>query len=299
MSISKLFISLFLSLILIMPANEAFASQNTSQIRNNQYSTWLWDTSQIVKSPDKIINFLSVNNVKVLYLQIDYSLKLDAYRSFINKASTKGISVHALDGSPDWVSDGASIKEKAFFEWLTKFQNSSLDKEKFKGVHLDVEPYLNSIYCSNKNKILENYESLLLNAFSDSKSLGLSLSIDIPFWFDGVEYSNKFGTGYLGEWIINNIKNVVVMAYRDTASGDNGIINSVSQELALGKKYNSNIIIAVETQKSDEGNYISFYEEGSSFMYKELDKVYSVYKDNSSFDGFAIHNLASWMNLKK
>lgn len=299
MSISKLFISIFLSLILIMPANEAFASQNTSQIRNNKYSTWLWDTSQIVKSPDKIINFLSANNVKVLYLQIDYSLKLDAYRSFINKASTKGINVYALDGSPNWTSDGASNKEKAFFEWLTKFQKSSPDKEKFKGVHLDVEPYLNSSYCTNKNKILENYESLLLNAFSDSKSLGLSLSIDIPFWFDGVEYSNRFGTGYLGEWVINNIKNVVVMAYRDTASGDNGIINAVSQELALGKKYNSNVIIAVETQKSDEGNYVSFYEEGSSLMYKELDKVYSVYKDNSSFGGFAIHNLTSWMNLKK
>lgn len=299
MSVSKFFTSLFLILVLIMPANAAFASANGDKIKNSQYSTWLWDTSQIVKSPDKIINFLSTNNLKVLYLQIDYSLKPDTYRSFISKASTKGISVHALDGSPDWVSDKGSNKQKAFFDWLIKFQNSSSNKEKFKGIHLDVEPYLNSEYSRNKSKILENYQSFLISSLSKSKSLGLSLSIDIPFWFDGVKYNNNFGTGSLDEWVIKNIKNIVIMAYRDAAVGDDGIINAVSKELALGKKYNSDITVAVETQKSDEGNFVSFYEEGANCMYEELGRVYSFYKDNSSFRGFAIHHLMSWMNLKK
>lgn len=299
MSAAKFFTSLFLIIVLIMPSNAAFASQNSDKTINNQYSTWLWDTSQIVKSPDKIIKFLSTNNVKVLYLQIDYDLKPDDYRDFIRKASIKGISVHALDGSPQWISDVGNNKQKAFFDWLAKFQNSSSIKERFQGVHLDVEPYLNPDYNTNKSKVLENYQNLLLNAISRSKYLGLSLSVDIPFWFDGINYNNKYGTGTLGEWIIKNVKSVVVMAYRDTAAGDDGIISAVSRELVLGKKYNADITIAVETQKSDEGNFVSFYEEGANYMCEELHKVYSVYKGNSSFNGFAIHHLLSWMKLQK
>lgn len=299
MSVSKFFISLLLIIVLIMPANAAFANENGDKTKNNQYSTWLWDTSQILKSPDKIINFLSTNNVKVLYLQIDYNLKPDAYRSFIRKASARGISVHALDGSPEWVSDGENSKQKVFFDWLVKFQNSSSIQEKFTGIHLDVEPYLNSGYDTNKGKVLENYQNLLLDSLKNSKSLGLPVSIDIPFWFDQVKYNNSFGVGTLDDWIIKNIKNVVVMAYRDAAFGNNGIINIVSKELILGKRYNTNVTVAVETQKSDEGDYVSFYEEGATCMYKELDKVSSAYKSNLSFSGFAIHNLISWMNIKK
>lgn len=296
---SKFFISLFMIIVLIMPTNTAFANQNNSKVTSKQYATWLWDTNQILKSQDKIINFLSTNNVKILYLQIDYNLKDEVYRSFIEKASTKNISVHALDGGADWVSDNGADSQKFFFDWLAKFQSTSSANEKFKGIHLDVEPYLNTDYNENMNRVLENYQALLLNALNNSESLGLPLYIDIPFWFDEIKYDTKYGTGSLAEWIIKNVKNVVVMAYRDSAIGDNGIINAVSRELDLGKQYNTLVTIAAETQKSAEGNYVSFNEEGYNYMNKELEKVYSNYKDNSSFGGFAIHHVISWMSLKK
>ncbi|EKQ58294.1 MULTISPECIES: hypothetical protein [unclassified Clostridium] len=299
MSISKFIISLFISIVLIMPTNAAFASQNFSPINNHINSTWLWDTSQIIKSSDKILNFLSSNNVKVLYLQIDYSIKSDVYRSFIKKASLKGISVHALNGSPDWLSDGGANKEKEFLDWLTKFQSTSSSNEKFKGIHLDIEPYLNKDYESNMNKVLENYQKSLLDALNNSNSLGVSLGIDIPFWFDGIKFNTKYGTDSLANWILKNINNVVIMAYRDKAEGNNGIIQVASKEMALGEQYGSKVTIAVETQKSVEGNFVSFYEEGNSYMNTELSKTYYVYKDNSSFGGFAIHHVISWMNLKK
>lgn len=91
---------------------------------------------------------------------------------------------------------------------------------------------------------------------------------------------------------MQNVKNVVVMVYRDTAIGGNGIINSVSTEINLDNKYITNVTIAVETKKSSEGNYISFYEE-------RVDKVYVQNSGNSIFSGFAIHNVVSWMILKK
>lgn len=296
---SKFFISLFMIIILSIPTNTAFAGANNNRVTSQQYSTWLWNTNQIVKSPDKIINFLSTNNVKILYLQIDYDLKPEVYRRFIKKASMKNISVHALNGGADWVSDNGADSQKAFFDWLAKFQSTSSANEKFKGIHLDVEPYLNTDYNENMNRVLENYQALLLNALNNSKSLELPLYIDIPFWFDEIKYNTKYGTGSLADWIIKNVKNVVIMAYRDNAMSDNGIISVVSKELALGEQYDASITIAVETQKSAEGNYVSFYEEGYNYMNSELEKVYANYKDNSSLGGFAIHHLTSWMSLEK
>lgn len=299
MKISKLFTVLLMIIVLIIPSNAAFAIQSSSQVKNQQYSTWLWDTNQIATNPDKILNFLSQNNVKNLYLQIDYNLKPDIYRSFIRKASSKNISVHALEGAPDWVSSDGITKQKKFFDWLAYYQKIAAINERFRGVHLDIEPYLSPEYNADMNKVIENYQSILLNSLDKSNSLKLSLGIDIPFWFDEVSYSTKYGSGSLAEWITKNIKNIVIMAYRDNATGDNGIINLVSKEMGLGKQYNTTITIAVETQKCAEGSYISFYEEGTNYMNSELEKVYINYKNNSNFGGFAIHDVVNWMKLKK
>lgn len=299
MSRFKVFIALFLIIIFMMPANKAFSIESSNVISGKQNSTWLWNTNEIVTNPDKILNFLSTNNIKDLYLQINYSLKADTYKRFIKKASMKNISVHALDGSSSWVFNDGINKQKAFFDWVISYQRISASNEKFKGIHLDIEPYLTLEYKINRDKTLENYQNLLLNAVNNSKSLSLPLAIDIPFWFDGVSYTNKYGTGLVADWIIKNVKNVVIMAYRDSATGNNGIINLVSKELTLGKKYNTNVTIAVETIQSSEGKYISFYEEGHNYMKSELDKVYVQYSGNSIFNGFAIHNVSSWMVLKK
>lgn len=305
MSKSKFFLVLFISVSLIIPTQAVAANKNSVktttaiQTVSTQNSTWLWDTQQIVMNSDSILNFAVANNVKNIYLQVNYSLNLDYYKNFIKKASSKSISVQALDGAPDWVLAIGAYKQQQFFDWVTKYQNSALASEKFNGVHLDVEPYLNAQYSENMNSVLVNYQSFLLNAVSKTNALGIKLAIDIPFWFDCVTYSTKYGTGNLAEWVIKSVKNVVIMAYRDTAAGTNGIISVVSKELSLGKQYGTTVTVGVETQKSSEGDNISFYEEGQAYMKQELNKVYTSYSGNSSFGGFAIHHVMSWMVLRK
>ncbi|GKU26495.1 hypothetical protein [Clostridium folliculivorans] len=302
---SKFFLALFMAVSLIIPTQALAANKNSvktpvvTQTTSTQNSTWLWDTQQIVSNSDTILNFAATNNVKNIYLQVNYSLKLDYYKNFIRKAAAKSISVQALHGAPDWASDNGAYKQQQLFDWLTKYQSSALINEKFNGVHLDVEPYLNTQYNQNMNGVIVNYQGLLLDAVSKTNALGIKLAVDVPFWFDGVTYNTKYGTGNLAEWIIKNVKNVVIMAYRDTAAGTNGIISVVSKELRLGKLYGTKVTVGVETQKSSEGDFISFYEEGRACMNQELNKVYISYSGNSSFDGFAIHHVMSWMVLRK
>ena len=294
MKLFKKALIMLLVLAMILPINVVKVKAEDDLLKTTKTSTWLWNTSEIVTDSDKIINFLVVNNVKVLYLQIDYTLKKEFYNSFIEKANAKNIAVQALDGSANWVNvDGAKYRIK-FFDWLTTYQQSSLEAQRFQGVHLDVEPYLNSRYAKSRNSVFEMYQEFLLMSKSSSAKLNLEFSIDIPFWFHEIAYKNKYGKGNVAEWIFKNIKAVTIMAYRDTATG---IINVSQSEMNLCAKYDVKATIAVETGKSAEGNFVTFYEEGKTNMYNQLNTVSNNYIQNSAFDGVAIHYLNSWMAM--
>lgn len=299
MALSKFFGAFMLSITLILSTNVLTAKQNIYSKNSIQISTWLWNTQDIVSNSDSIINFLSNHNVRNLYLQVNYDLRIDIYKTFIKKATLKKISVYALNGSPEWVGPDGSNKQKQFLDWLVQYQNTSLENERFKGVHLDVEPYLNNIYESNPNQVIESYQECLISIINKSNTLELPVSVDIPFWFDEVKYNTKYGSGILADWIISNTKDVVIMAYRDNALGENGIIKLTDNEMMLGKQYNAKITIAVETQELSEENNLTFFEEGEMYMNKQLTIVYNNYKKNSAFNGFAIHSVTSWMSLSK
>ena len=302
MKISRIISIILVIVILVVPELSVnAASIKTSQLitNNTSFSTWLWNTSEIVNNSDGIISFLAKNNVKVIYLQVDYSLNYTYYKNFISKASKNKIAVHALDGSSDWVSSNGTTIQNKFFDWLTNYQKASSVAEKFKGVHLDVEPYSNSEYSTNPNKIITRYQDFILNSKNNCKKLNLDLGIDIPFWFNEVKYNTSYGSGNLAEWIFKNIKIVTIMAYRDTASGSNGISKIAEAEMNLCKKSNVKATIAVETGNVPETRFITFFEEGQAYMYSELNSVYLNYRKNSSFNGFAIHYLDSWMNMKR
>jgi hypothetical protein len=295
----KLPIIMILVLVIILPTSMVSAKSDVELLNTAKISTWLWNTSEIVTDSDKIINFLVKNKVKVLYLQIDYTLKKEYYNSFIDKAWKRNIAVYALDGSSDWVNPDGDIYRMNFFNWLTKYQDSSVKTQRFRGVHLDVEPYLNDKYAKNSNEVLEKYQECLLKSKGSCIKLNLDFSIDIPFWFNEIPYKNKYGVGNVAEWIFKNIKAVTIMAYRDKAKSDNGIIKIAEAELNLCKKYKVKATIAVETGKGSEGDFITFYEEGQSYMYNQLNIVCDKFSKNKAFDGLAIHYLNSWMNMKK
>ncbi len=295
----KSFLALLLVLILAVPIDAAASFYDRSLVTSRGCATWLWHTYDIVHNTDAIIDFLTQNDVKDLYLQVDYDLEFERYRQFIKKAWQSQINVHVLEGAPEWAGVDGPTLWKNFYEWVNSYQENAGESEQFKGIHLDIEPYLKKQYKTDKDLVLERYQDALTDALTQSESLNLPLSVSIPFWFDEVSYNTKYGRGGMAEWIISRIRHIAIMSYRDKASGRNGMINLALKEIELAERYGATIIIGAETQRTDEGSLISFYEEGHRHMYAELEKVYNYYEANSSFGGFAIHHLNSWMNLRE
>lgn len=257
-------------------------------------STWLWDTESIITDKDEMISFFVNKQVNQVFLQINVDVPNSSYEQFIQKAKSHNIEVHALDGAPDWgVSKG---NMQRLFEWIEDYQEQALPNERFSGVHLDLEPYLHSSWNSNKRKAILNYQAIVLDAIKQSKNLMLPIAVDIPFWFDEIQFHNKYGKGNLAHWVIKNADSTTLMAYRDQASGQNGIIELVRNEVTFAKNDGKPIMIGVETGKSTEADYVSFYEEGEAYMVNQLRNVRENYNGNVTY---AVHHLKSWMEMER
>lgn len=273
-----------------------FGSELTQLPDREFYSTWIWNTKKIVNQEEELVAALKQKKVNKVYLQVNRDIPMNTYQSFIQEASLNNIEVFALDGSPKWIED-TNNRRHLFKKWVRKYQEKSIKSQEFAGIHLDVEPYLNETWKINQNLAIEKYQDIIIDFQNLSKTLEISFEADIPFWFDGRTYSSKkYGNGRLSDWVIRNTDSVTIMAYRNFAEGNNGIIKLVSDELEYAKKQNKRIVIGVETQKLSL-SYLSFYGLGSDFLNDVLGKVSDFYSSYESFSGFAIHKYTSWTKL--
>lgn len=259
-------------------------------------ATWLWNPWMFVEDEAGTLTFLESKNVNKVYLQIDREVPREAYRSFISGASDIGISIYALDGAPDWVGPNGRVYQENMLSWMESYQQNASAAEQFGGVHLDVEPYLYSGWVKNQKKTITAFQDLLQEAKERSASMNLPLEVDLPFWFDEISYSNKYGKGVLAEWVITRVDGVTLMAYRDSSEA---IIEIVKEEIAFAEKHGKAVVIGVETMASGEGNHVTFYEEGEAFMQKELSSVKHHYGSSPGFGGFAVHHVGSWKTMKQ
>lgn len=271
---------------------------NTTQALDLQATTratWLWDASSLLDDPQGTLDFLMHKNINKVYVQIDRSLDVAVYAQFIESATTAGIQVYALDGAPAWVAPKGHESLSLLVDWLTRFQQQHTSSEQFSGIHLDVEPYLYSGWRKNQAVTIERYQALLLQAKQSAHAMQLSIEADLPFWFDEVPYNNRYGKGNLAEWAIIHTDSVTLMAYRDSATA---ITEIVKTEITYGSIYKKPIVIGVETMKSDEGNYLSFHEEGEAYMNMQLQMVALFYAPFEGYGGLAVHHIGSWKNMR-
>jgi hypothetical protein len=267
---------------------------SNSIYNEKSYGTWMWNTQKIVESPDTIIKLLKDNKFTEVYLQIDQKLDAKYYSHFIKNANNNGIKVYALDGDPNWTLKNNRRELENFLNWVVNYNSSKVQDERFVGIHLDVEPYLLSLWKNNKIKVITDYMEYITYLKAFGAKNGLEVAVDIPFWFDEISIPKQKVN--LAEYVISRVDSVNIMAYRDRAQS---IIDIVKNEMNYAKKYNKKVVISVETGNTSEGENITFYQEGLSFMWNELNEVDEYYKNSYNNYGFAVHYLENIMNIKK
>lgn len=257
-------------------------------------ATWVWDSDLLNKEFNQTVELIKNQQLQSIFIQYSSSITNRTYKQFITSMHDIGVSVYALDGGPDWGITNNEDKD-IFMKWFVNYQDEATNKERFEGIHLDVEPYLLTEWETNQDDIVKKYQSLITKIKAVTTHTETSLGVDIPFWYDKILLKNEKQNMSLAQWIINNVDETTIMAYRNFANEKNGIIDITAKEVDWAEQAGTSLYIAVETVKLPE-KHTSFYYKGKNEMLNELEKVSDHYKDRIS--GIAIHHLESWKDLK-
>lgn len=260
-----------------------------AQTNNQSYATRIRNTSLISSNPDTVVENLVSNSINEVYLQIDQTISSKTYQSFIKQCLNKDIHIYALDGSANRTLDKNAAK--SLINWVATY-NKKNPKYSFEGIHLDVEPYLLSWWESNQAKTILAYQTVVTTTKNLASKKWLTLTMDIPFWFDEITYKNKFGRWNLGKWIIKKTDWIAIMAYRDTA---NAILPLIKNEYMYAKKYKKTLIIWLETNPSSEWENVTFYEECVTILHQEINTLLDTYWGLH----IALHDYEGIRNLRK
>lgn len=260
-------------------------------------ATWLWHTALIASEPQAILSFSRKQGVNLLYLQIDTSKKAAYYQAFIREARQSGVQVHALSGSPSWGLRDNQSNILALINWVHAYNDSVSTDERITGVHLDIEPYLLPQWKADPESVLrqwaENVDAYVARARQDPQ---LEVGCDIPFWLDKYAMPGQPEAAF-SEWLIARHDHVAIMSYRDRAEGPNSISALVPQELDWADKAGKKIMLGVETKQSSEGNFVSFYEEGTQHLNQEIARLSRLMAKHPSYGGIAVHAYEYWKKM--
>ncbi|MDT8862982.1 hypothetical protein N0O92_22705 [Alkalihalobacillus sp. MEB130] len=255
-------------------------------------STWMWNTSTLIEEAERYREFMMEKGVSKLYVQIDPSIEVKKYQLFIQEASVNGIDIYAMDGAKDWVYSSNELIEK--LAWLDSYQQLSNEQSRFKGLLLDVEPYLLEEWNDEKTSLLEGYQVIVEEAYNYTQENNLPFEVAIPFWF----HELKIGGQPFLETISTFVDTYVIMSYRTDLYGENGFHALVEPNFHTLFSNEANIVLTIETETlKGEEKYISFAEKDEADMNDFIKKVNQHYKQYSQFNGVSVHHIESWMDV--
>ncbi|MNU54674.1 hypothetical protein D3C71_437320 [compost metagenome] len=257
-----------------------------------QKASWLWDTTLIKQSGSTVLTFYKNQGVNVIYLQINRKINISYYKNFIRQATAQGIEVHALDGNSTWALTSQRTQLTTLLKWIENYQATAAVNEKFKGIHVDIEPYLLPDWNTNQQSIITQWQSNVQYMVQRANDLKLPIAADLPFWLYTIKVPD--GTSTLSSWMLKQYNSVTLMSYRDTSDG---IFNAAKVILEEGAALSKKVFTGVETNNTSEGDFISFYEEGADYMNQELDKLVLLTSSYTSFAGIAVHDYYGWKAL--
>ncbi len=269
---------------------------------------WVWDARVVTDGESRraLVRFCQRHDIQTLYLSA-YNLQapIDAsYREFNKLAHNQGLTVHALAGDPRW---GRARYHSVPLGWVAsvrQFNAAASPKERFDGLHTDIEVYLLSkAWNERPAELLGGYLDLnakiaaLLHADPEHP---LSFGVDIPFWFDDDPNYRILWNGQIKPpsfHVLDTVDEVTVMAYRNFAEGPDGTVQLVSLEMGYADQIQKKVFVGQETQEDLFPAYVTFGGTSCHQLERELKKIRQAIGGRPSFGGFAIHHYESYRKL--
>ncbi|MBI4740983.1 MAG: hypothetical protein HY777_05410 [Betaproteobacteria bacterium] len=249
------------------------------------------------------------------FLFVDHGLELSR---FIDRAHGAGIEIYALFGHSSYADPGNHRKivgERGLIEALLAF--GIMNPPGFDGIQSDVEPYYDPATGAATDLLvtgppyleLTSAISRRLNGHGKATGAPVRFEAAIPFWYsmpgdDGapakqVTFQGRQAT--MDRHIMGLVDSVAVMAYRDTAVGQNGVIALSTPTVKLAESMGKEVLVALETQRPNPkfgvSSHITLFNEGLAGVIRVSSQVSGHFAGSPAFKGIAWHHYESLINL--
>lgn len=298
----------------------------------------VWDWNNIHNRDDKdlreISDFLYMHQVNTVYVDISsYSevvMSNDAafmsqkrqelensIERYVNGMKRRNIRVLAAAGNTDWSKPELQKIPVGIQEFVFDYNRSH--DAKLDGIEFDIESYNQSHFANasftEKGLVLTEFLDLVdilasrqQEYITSTNENDFELGFAIPYWFDNqnqnirsVDWKDKSGPALFH--ILDRLNtlprtNVVVMAYRNAALGNDGSIFHSRTEIdyARSKAQNVDIIIGVEVNDIEPAK-ITYFGQTLTELSSEVDKMNKEFEDTSVYGGVAINDLQGYQLL--
>jgi hypothetical protein len=258
----------------------------TADQRSTLRAMWYWEFGDCLA--DELIcarafALARQNRIGTIFAQVSYRCEgeeasavctlnqPERLRMLLRSAKRAGLRIHALEGAPEYALARHHPAMKALVRAVLDFNRASPPDSRFAGIHFDIEPYLLlGFHTSARSTIMRDYLVLhrdVMGMLKDAGTERIEFGADIPFWYDEPEgdgqnpnvISFDGRSQELSRHLIDLLDNVVLMDYRNTALGSDGIIKHGMGEIEYAKKAGKRVLIGVETlpQKAEPGIFLA------------------------------------------
>ncbi|NUU78855.1 hypothetical protein [Paenibacillus xylanilyticus] len=268
-------------------------------------AAWVWQAKSVQDDGgDELLANAAKHKINRLYVNVDMNLSNEVYRTFIAKASAAGIDVEALGGDPSWAVTGREAPMLRLASWVSEYNQGASVDERFDAIHLDIKPYVLPTWKEEAEPLVQSWVAnmeLLLDHMKQYEAI--AVNVDLPFWLDsytvaGTRTTDDADNVPLSRWFMEKFNHVTLLAYRDNAQGNNGIIQLIEQEMNWADASGASVTVGVNTKPMPGEEFTSFAGKGAAQLESVMAEVAETLRDHTSYAGSAVHDIVYWGQLE-
>jgi hypothetical protein len=217
----------------------------------------------------------------------------------------------------NWTAEDHRYLGPLVLQLIADYNSDADPDERLRGVQFDIEPYVEDRFWDNVKRSLQDYLLTLMDIVDAYEQVrtrygneGLALGFAIPFWFDGTPEAPAVQFGENPEpkaatfHLIDMLRDlpdayILVMAYRNKASGDDGSIALVEREFDYASRiaHSASEIVVGQEFTEVTPTKLSFWWNGPAAFRQAVAELTDAYGKLPRFRGVAVDDADAYQEV--
>ncbi|MGH7196740.1 MAG: hypothetical protein ACREGJ_03160 [Candidatus Saccharimonadales bacterium] len=310
------------------------------QYFSQNYTNAVWDWSNPAAKTQHDLNelsdFMYLHQLNAVYVDVGQYAALvdgqmddkkaaakqtleDALIRYITTLKKRDVKVYAAAGDVTWSNPDKRHIPMGVLRAVQEYNQQHKDAA-FSGVEFDIESYNQEGFSTGsitvKTLVLTDYLDMVdelaaaAQSYVEQTGASLELGFAIPYWFDNqngnipsVTWREKTGpTLYHLLDRLNTLpqSNVVVMAYRNAARGNDGVLAHSRTEVEYAQAKAPNVAVLIGQEVNDvKPAKITYFGQSTTELSAQVKAIEDAYTQIPTFRGIAINDLAALKELER